>query len=107
VTIDGSEANAAAIRSHNDEHDTAIAIRQVKYLNNIIEQDHRALKRITCPMLGFKSFEAVQCTLAGAKLMHMPNNSMPWLHNRPSGRVDSPPIGSVKICDRARESIMQ
>ena len=46
VTIDGSEANAAAIRSYNQEHGTAIVIRQVKYLNNIVEQDHRAVKRV-------------------------------------------------------------
>jgi putative transposase len=71
ITLDGSEANAAAIRAYNDEHGTAIAIRQVKYLNNIVEQDHRAVKRITRPMLGFKSFEAAQCTLAGVELMHM------------------------------------
>jgi putative transposase len=71
ITIDGSEANAAAIRSYNKEHGTAIAIRQVKYLNNIVEQDHRAVKRITRPMLGLKSFDAAQCTLAGVELMHM------------------------------------
>jgi putative transposase len=71
ITIDGSEANAAAIRSYNKEHGTTIAIRQVKYLNNVIEQDHRAVKRITRPMLGFKAFEAAQGTLAGVELMHM------------------------------------
>jgi hypothetical protein len=43
ISIDGSEANAAAIRSYHAEHGTAIIIRQVKYLNNIIEQDHLAL----------------------------------------------------------------
>jgi putative transposase len=58
ITIDGSEANAAAIKSYNEEHGTSIVIRQVKYLNNIVEQDHRAVKRITRPMLGFKPFEA-------------------------------------------------
>jgi putative transposase len=71
ITSDGSEANAAAIRSHNEEHGTAIVIRQVKYLNNIVEQDHRSVKRVTRPMLGFKSFEAAQCTLTGIELMHM------------------------------------
>jgi putative transposase len=70
ITIDGSEANAAAIHSSNAEHGTAIVIRQVKYLNNILEQDHRTVKRLTRPMLGFKSFEAAQCTLAGVELMH-------------------------------------
>jgi putative transposase len=71
ITIDGSDANAAAIRSYNTEHGTTIAIRQIKYLNNVIEQDHRAVKRITRPMLGFKAFEAAQGTLAGVELMHM------------------------------------
>ena len=50
---------------------TAIALRTLKYLNNIVEQDHRAVKRITRPMLGFTSFEAAHCTLAGVELMHM------------------------------------
>src|SRR5713101_7696825 len=45
-TIDGSAANEAAIKSYNEEHGTAIAIRKIKYLNNIVEQDHRAVKRI-------------------------------------------------------------
>jgi putative transposase len=44
---------------------------QVKYLNNVVEQDHRAVKRVTRPMLGFKAFEAAQRTLAGIELMHM------------------------------------
>jgi putative transposase len=71
ITIDGSEANAAAIRGYNEEHGTAIIIRQVKYLNNVVEQDHRCVKRVTRPMLGFKSFDAAQQTLAGVELMHM------------------------------------
>src|SRR5262244_2256125 len=65
ITIDGSAANAAAIKSYNAEHGTAIAIRKIKYLNNIVEQDHRGVKRVTRPMLGFKSFEAAQGTLVG------------------------------------------
>jgi transposase-like protein len=71
ITIDGSDANEAAIKRYNEEHGTAIEIRQVKYLNNIVEQDHRAVKRVTRPMLGFKSFAAAQDTLVGIKLMHM------------------------------------
>ena len=46
-------------------------IRQVTYLNTIGEQDHRAVKRVTRPMLGFKSFEAGQATLVGIEIMHM------------------------------------
>jgi putative transposase len=71
ITIDGSEANAAAIRGYNEAHGTAIMIRQVKYLNNVVEQAHRAVKRITRPRLGFKSFDAAQSTLSGIELMHM------------------------------------
>ena len=71
ITIDGSEANEAAIKRYNEAHGTTIIIRQVKYLNNIVEQDHRGVKRITRPMLGFKSFDAAHYTLAGVELMHM------------------------------------
>ncbi len=71
ITIDGSEANAAAIKSYNKAYGTAIIVRQAKYLNNIVEQDHRAVKRVTRPMLGFKAFAAAQCTVAGMELMHM------------------------------------
>ena len=43
----------------------------MKYLNNVVEQDHRAVKRLVRPMLGFKSFRSAQVTLAGIELMHM------------------------------------
>jgi putative transposase len=46
-------------------------VRQAKYLNNVVEQDHRAVKRITRPMLGFKSFWSATVTLAGIELMHL------------------------------------
>ena len=71
ITIDGSDANAAAIEDYNEEHDAEVQIRQVKYLNNIVEQDHRAIKRQVRPMLGFKSFWSAAATLAGIELMHM------------------------------------
>ena len=71
ITIDGSAANEAAIKSYNAEHGTTIVIRKTKYLNNIVEQDHRAVKRVTRPMLGFKAFDAAQATLTGIELMHM------------------------------------
>src|SRR4030095_14850085 len=71
ITIDGSAANEAAIKSYNEEHGTVIVIRKTKYLNNIVEQDHRAIKRVTRPMLGFQAFDAAQSTLTGIELMHM------------------------------------
>ena len=71
ITIDKSGANTAAIESYNSEQATTIEMRQCKYLNNVIEQDPRAVKRLTRPMLGFQSFWAAQHTLAGIELMHM------------------------------------
>jgi len=71
ITIDKSGANTAAIESYNKDHEAGIEIRQVKYLNNIVEQDHRAVKRLVRPMLGFKSFRSAQVTLTGIELMHM------------------------------------
>jgi putative transposase len=71
ITIDGSEANEAAIKRYNEEHGTHIIIRQVKYLNNMVEQDRRGVKRVTRPRLGCTSFDAAQGTLAGIELMHM------------------------------------
>jgi putative transposase len=71
ITIDKSGANRAAIESHNAEHERGIEMRQVKYLNNIVEQHHRAIKRLVRPMLGFKSFRSAAMTLARIELMHM------------------------------------
>jgi putative transposase len=71
MTIDGSDANTAAIKRYNETHGTAIAIRQVKYFNNIVEQDHRGVKRITRPMQGFKSFYEAQDILDFIELMYM------------------------------------
>lgn len=73
VTIDKSGANTAALEALQEETDATIEIRQNKYLNNLVEQDHRAVKRITRPMLGFKSFRSARRTLAGIELMHMIN----------------------------------
>jgi len=71
VTMDKSGANKAAIDAINTGRDVSIVVRQVKYLNNIVEQDHRAIKRITRPMLNFKSFRCAGCVLAGIELMQM------------------------------------
>jgi len=85
ITIDGSDANEAAIKSYNEAYGTNIIIRQIKYLNNIVEQDHRAVKRVTRPMLGFKSFEAAQDTLVGIELMHMIRKKQMVLEARDEG----------------------
>lgn len=73
VNMDKSGANLAGLQHVNRElPDTErIVIRQVKYLNNMIEQDHRGIKRITGPMLGFKNFMYAEATLVGIELYHM------------------------------------
>ena len=71
VTTDKSGANKGAMDEINGRGETPIIVRQVKYLNNIVEQDHRAVKRIPKPMLDFKSFRAATNVLAGIELMHM------------------------------------
>ena len=70
ITIDRSGANTAAITRYNQTHKMTIIIRHSKYLNNIVEQDHRSVKRLTRPMLGFQSFWAARCTIADMEVMH-------------------------------------
>jgi len=73
VTIDKSGSNQAALTSINNilNKNEKIEIRQVKYLNNIVEQDHRFIKRIVKPMRGFKAFHSATATLLGIELHHM------------------------------------
>src|ERR1700744_63314 len=71
ITIDKSGANTAAIISYNKDHGACIELRQCKYLNNIVEQDHRAIKRIVRLMLGLKSFRCARILLTGIETMHM------------------------------------
>lgn len=73
VTIDKSGANTAVLTTLNagKPDEETITIRQSKYLNNLVEQDHRNIKRRTRPMLGFKSFRRAQTILAGIELIHM------------------------------------
>ena len=80
VTMDKSGANKAGIDTINLflavisatlQIIFQITVRQIKYLNNIIEQDHRAVKRTTGPMMGFKSMAAAEATIAGIELPHM------------------------------------
>jgi putative transposase len=71
ITIDKSGSNTAAIVSIQADSGLTIEMRQSKYLNNIVEQDHRAIKRITRPMLGFKTFRCARILIAGIEVMHM------------------------------------
>ncbi|WP_299948636.1 IS6 family transposase [uncultured Ruegeria sp.] len=76
IVIDKSGANTAGLKAINKMlkgFGCPIPIEMVrrKYLNNIVEQDHRFIKRRTRPMLGFKSFNSASATLAGIETAHM------------------------------------
>lgn len=76
IVIDKSGANTAGIRAINKMlkgFGCPIPIEMIrrKYLNNIVEQDHRFIKRRTRPMLGFKSFVSASATLEGIEVAHM------------------------------------
>ena len=76
VVIDKSGANNAGSENINSLLFLAgllcfIDILKVKYLNNIVAQDHRFIKKITKPMMGFKVFHSVSATLAGVETAHM------------------------------------
>lgn len=76
VVIDKSGSNAVGLFNMNcllamNSWCWLIDVLQVKYLNNIIEQDHRFIKRITRPMQTFKSLNSAAATLAGIEVAHM------------------------------------
>jgi putative transposase len=76
VVIDKSGANLAGITVVNavlkfTGSGRTIEVLQVKYLNNILEQYHRFIKRISRPMLGFKSMPSAAATLAAVETAHM------------------------------------
>jgi transposase-like protein len=80
IVIDGSQTNREAILScdttdrlqdRSKRKLKPIRIRQSAYLNNRIEQDHRAIKRRVRPMLGFKAMNSARVTLGGIEMVHM------------------------------------
>lgn len=76
IVIDKGGANLAGAQAVNTilkitGTGKMIGILQVKYLNNILEQDHRFIKRLTKPMMGFKAFHSASATIAGIEAAHM------------------------------------
>ncbi|MDM0053791.1 IS6 family transposase [Variovorax sp. J22R115] len=71
ITIDKSGANTAAVSGLIADSGVTIEVRQSKYLNNLVEQDHRSIKRRIRPMMGFKSFHCAARLIAGIETMHM------------------------------------
>ncbi len=72
VNLDGNAASHRGLRLLGDEDSRwhSVSVRTRRYLNNIVEQDHRAIKRRCAPMLGLKSFATAAVTLSGVELAH-------------------------------------
>ncbi|MFL0405458.1 IS6 family transposase [Bacillus cereus] len=73
ITVDKTPAYPVAIQELKEEKHMpeGIQLRQVRYLNNIVEQDHRFIKKRVRSMLGFKSFKTAISILGGVEAMHM------------------------------------
>lgn len=76
IVIDRSGANTAGINAVNRMLRSSgcpipIEMVRIKYLNNMVEQDHRTIKRRIRPMLGFKSFVSASATLEGIEVANM------------------------------------
>jgi transposase-like protein len=71
ITLDGCAASHRAVREMRDDRlfPKKTRLRSSKYLNNLIEQDHRGIKSRTRPMLGFKNFTSAATTIAGTELL--------------------------------------
>jgi transposase-like protein len=72
ITLDGYVASHAAVAELQEEGGlpTDLTVRTNKYLNNVIEQDHRRVKQRVRPMLGFKRFDHAAHTITGIELIH-------------------------------------
>ena len=89
ITINKSGANTAAIVGLCADSGVAIEMHQSKYLNNLIEQDHRAIKRVVRPMLGFKSFRCARAIISGIETMHMiKKGQLHFVKDRASSAAD-------------------
>jgi putative transposase len=71
INIDKSGANKEGIKTFNKRNFKNVKWRQCKYLNNIVEQDHRNVKRRITINTGFKDFESAQRTLAGIEIINI------------------------------------
>ena len=73
ITVDKNAAYAKALKEMQAAGDlaTSCELRQSKYLNNLIEQDHRFIKRLVKPGMGFCSFETAWNTLQGYESINM------------------------------------
>jgi transposase-like protein len=71
INIDKRGANTAGIKRYNRKNYSKIKIRQCKYLNTIVAQDHRMIKWRIILGLGFKEFESAKRTISGIEVLRM------------------------------------
>ena len=71
AAADKSGANAAGLKELNRQINRRIKLRQNKYLNNIVEQSHRLIRRMTRPMIGFQNFWSARTTISGIEMVNM------------------------------------
>ena len=72
ITLDGYAASHVAVGELQAEGilPATLVVRTNRYLNNVLEQDHRRVKQRVNPMLGFKRFAHAAITLSGIELVH-------------------------------------
>ncbi len=89
IKIDKSSANTAAIVGMCADSGAHIEMREPKYPNNLIEQDHQVFKLVVRPMLGFKSFRSARALIAGIETVHMiKKGQLDSLKDRASSAAD-------------------
>jgi transposase-like protein len=89
INVDGNSATHRGLRllGNEDRRWQGVEVRARCYLNNVVEQDHRAIKQRCAPMLGLKSFRSAAITLAGVELAHRVRKQQYSLPTGPNGRA--------------------
>ena len=91
INVDGNSATHRGLRllAIEDHRWQNVEVRARRYLNNVVEQDHRAVKQRCAPMLGLKSFRSAAITLAGIELAHRIRKQQYSVHSKATGRTRS------------------
>jgi transposase-like protein len=111
ITLDGYAASHRAVRELRTDGllPMGTKLRSSKYLNNLIEQDHRGIKSRTQPMLGFKNFESAVITIFGVELLpRIHKNQFALSRLRITAASESPCGGKVMVeCQDAKGGILR
>jgi transposase-like protein len=101
ITLDGYTASHAAVAELQAENilPFTLTVRTNRYLNNLIEQDHRRVKQRVKPMLGFKRFDHAALTLSGIELVHQIQKAQFDVSALCSSQVRSPQVWQAVLVD--------